>query len=250
MALSSAQETPPFRRPLLLLSVAEPAPFAPVCTIRPFTDRDRIDVRPSRRGPFGITVASVFQTVRDGEFVAFSEICPPPPPKIRGWPLPGGNVGLHDVSRQLGTITNHKQHNNHPHAFPPHTHSYSQTQYLLPPVSSQLHPHRANSIFTCQTPVPSQSPLWKVSAPLFLPCSDQSCFLPCPLNERLFLSRFFSVSRPVLSSALSVSEYHRWLLSFWLTNSVLTLVVRFAPSWFSFPSRNPLYLCSAVLSAR
>lgn len=90
MAPSFAQEALPSHLPLLLLGISEAAPFALVYTVRPFTDRDRVDVF------LGLpaTVASVFQPVRGGDFVRHSEIHPR---WVRGWQLPGGDVGSHGM---------------------------------------------------------------------------------------------------------------------------------------------------------
>lgn len=44
VAPTSAQEALPFRQLLLLLGIAEAVPFAPVCTIWSFINRDRVDV--------------------------------------------------------------------------------------------------------------------------------------------------------------------------------------------------------------
>ena len=65
MALPSAQEAPPLSDGFFPASLRPP--------------RSRPHRRPSRRDPFGIAVASVFQTACGGGFVAFSDIRPPPP---------------------------------------------------------------------------------------------------------------------------------------------------------------------------
>ena len=72
MALPSAQGAPSFRQ-LLFPGVAE-GPNDRASLHDPALHRSRPYRRPSRRGPFGATVASVFQTVRGGDLVAYSEI--------------------------------------------------------------------------------------------------------------------------------------------------------------------------------
>lgn len=167
-------------------AVAEPATFAPVCTIRPFTDRDRIDVRPSRRGPFGTAVASVLQTVRGRRICRVLRNSLPQDSRLaitrrRCWTSRCAavchssrvcNIGSRwRISLREGLTVEH-HHKSQAAQQPPSRISGPHPLVLQDPAPSPArlittHPHRANSVFVCQTPAPSQFPLWKVSAPLF-----------------------------------------------------------------------------------